>query len=160
MGIGKKIGKAFHKVDRGVAGIGRKAEGALGSVNKFANKAERAVEKTVNKAEKVYEKGIDTANKTVQQAGKVGAKAVDVGSKIAKKVDRGLDLIDKTGVADLIPGGSAALSAARGVSESAKRGLGAADKAVESVKRTKVTKSSVRQAVMDAQKNGAPKVFV
>lgn len=147
MGIGRKIEKGFGRVDKFVSGVGRKAEGAVGSINKLADKAERGVEKTINKADEVLGKGVDTANKAIQQAGKVGDKAIGVGYNIAKKVDRGLDAAARSGAGD-ITGVGDLLTGARALSESAKRGLGAANEYNEKLKRMKVKKGDLRDAAV------------
>lgn len=160
MGLGKKAEGAFGKVNKFVGGVGRKAEGAIGSVNKFADKAERSINKTVKRADEVLGKGVDTANNAIQKAGSVGGKAIDVGYKIAKKVDRGLDSAARSGVGD-IAGVGEVLTAARGISEGAKRGLGAAERFNEKVKRTKLDKDSVRKKAIEMAKGGGVnKTFV
>lgn len=151
MGLGKKAERALGKVNKFVGGVGRKAEGAIGSVDKLADRAEKSINKTVKKADEVFGKGVDTANNAIQTAGKVGGKAIDVGYKISKKVDRGLDAAARSGIGD-IAGVGEALTAARGISEGAKRGLGSAQKFNEKVKRTKLDKDSVRKKAIEMAK--------
>lgn len=161
MGLGRKLEKGFKKAEKAVNKVGRKAEGAIGSVQRIANKAENKVEGAINTADKKFGQAVNTANKVIQKTGEIGSKAIDVSKNVVGKIDKGLAIAEKYGLGG-VPVVGDAIQAAHSVSSVAKRGIDAADKVNEKIKKTKLEKDSIRKKAIEAASGGGDvaKTFV